>query len=116
MKMAIYLSCQKRNKERIEAEEEDEKVRKEKLRSMPLYKYVGETARSAFERGIEQHNDYVGLKVESHMLKHYLDKHEEEDIEKIKFGMKVKKLQELHSKGKLLKVLKSKIKRRTITF
>ena len=83
------LSCEKRDKEKIEAEEEDEKIREEKIRRMPLYKYVGETARSAFERGIEHHNDYEGLKIDSHMLKHYLEKHEDEDFEKIKFGMKI---------------------------
>ena len=38
---------------------------------------------------MEHLRDYTELKKESHMLKHYLDKHEEEEIENIKFGMRI---------------------------
>ena len=62
----------------------------EKL-SFPLYKYIGETARSAFERGAEHWDDVVNLSKGSHMLKHALSVHENEPLENIRFGMRVLK-------------------------
>ena len=55
--------------------------------------YIGETNRSTFERGIEHQNDVIGCKTSSHMLRHLLTVHEEEEEEwdKIKFGMKILK-------------------------
>ena len=56
-----------------------------------LYKYIGESARSCYERGSEHQSDVTQLKPGSHILKHYLDKHENESLETIreKFCMKV---------------------------
>ena len=39
------LTCELREVEKIENEEEDEKIRKEKLKSIKLYEYIRETSR-----------------------------------------------------------------------
>ena len=56
-----------------------------------LFKYVGETNRSCFERGSEHCAARRGFHKNSHMLKHIVDKHGEEDMRKIRFGMKAVK-------------------------
>ena len=54
-----------------------------------IFKYIGETARSAHERGNEHLDDIRQLKPSSHLLKHLLDKHEEENFDDIDFRMEV---------------------------
>ena len=84
-------------KERLEKiMDEEEKAqdnpmfsKEKKMKNISLYKYIGETARSGYERGLEHLRDYAEFKKESHMLKHYLDKHELEDMKKVKFGMRI---------------------------
>ena len=65
----------------------------EEKRRAKRYIYIGETNRSAYERGIEHQNDIQACKTSSHMLRHLIDQHEEEeeDWEKIRFGMKILK-------------------------
>ena len=57
----------------------------------PLYKYRGETCRSAYERGANHWSDVVSLNKSSHMLKHALSVHDNDPLEKIGFGMRVLK-------------------------
>ena len=85
------LNCEKTAREKILEEEKDEEKAKEKIKKIPLFKYIGETARSAYERGLEHLRDFQEMKLDSHMLKHFLEKHEEESMENIKFGMKITK-------------------------
>ena len=56
---------------------------------MKKYKYIGETSRSAFERGWEHLNDLAQLRTSSHMLKHIEGVHPDQDMSDIKFGMEV---------------------------
>ena len=56
-----------------------------------MFKYIGETNRSTFERGHEHLADMKYFKPGSHILKHIVDKHEGEDMEKIDIRMKVVK-------------------------
>ena len=56
---------------------------------MKIHKYVGETARSVFERIQEHRNDIETLKTSSHMLRHLLDSHENENWKEVEFGAKV---------------------------
>ena len=74
------MMCEGREVERIEEEEEDEKERVKKLKKIKLYKYVGETSRSFYERGLEQLRDKDELKMDSHMIKHFFDKHAEDCV------------------------------------
>ena len=57
------------------------------------YVYIGETNRSVYERGLEHVNDIASCKTSSHMLRHLIDVHEEEEDswEEIRFGMKILK-------------------------
>ena len=57
------------------------------------YKYIGETNYRPYERGLEHHNDIAACKTSSHMLRHLLEVHEEdeEDWPRIKFGMRIMK-------------------------
>merc|ERR1711867_184375 len=53
------LTCESREVKRIEEEEEDEK---EKIKKIKLFKYVGETSRSFYERGLEHLRDKEEIK------------------------------------------------------
>ena len=85
------ITCEQRSKEEIENEVEDEKERNRRMKEVPLYKYIGESSRSMYERGLEYQRDYEEMKKDSHMLKHYLDKHAGEEFEKMKFGARIVK-------------------------
>ena len=61
--------------------------------NIPLYKYIGETSRSAFERGLEHSNDCRLFSTSSHFLKHYLDRHTDDEIESVKMRMRMMKQQ-----------------------
>ena len=74
---------------RIEELELDKNEEIEKKRNIKLFKYVGETRRSAYERGWEHLNDFGQLKTSSHMLKHAVGQHEGQDTSEIKLGMKI---------------------------
>ena len=68
------------------------KIEEEK-RKLKRFIYIGETNRSAYERGVEHHADIAGCKTSSHMLRHLLAEHEEEEEkwDDIEFGMKIMK-------------------------
>ena len=57
--------------------------------AVQLHKYIGETARSSHERGLEHWGDAMSLNPKSHILKHFAEHHMGERIEEIKFNMKV---------------------------
>ena len=89
------LTCRDRQDAAIEEkfrEEGPERIEAEK-RKASRYIYVGESNRSAFERGKEHINDIGGCKPSSHMLRHLILVHEEEEEswKNIKFGMRILK-------------------------
>ena len=51
--------------------------------------YIGETARSAFERGEEHQKDLEHYRPKSHLLKHALIHHPEIEPNELKYGMKI---------------------------
>ena len=53
-------------------------------------KYIGETGRSAYERSIEHVNDYDRLEERSHLLRHYVLKHQDIRLDELEFGMRVR--------------------------
>ena len=65
----------------------EEKGRDKK--KIKVYKYIRESAKSAFERGLEHQNDRRSLNIRSRMLKHAVDRHEGTNPENIEFRMKV---------------------------
>ena len=57
-------------------------------REMVMAKYIGETARSTYERGFEHLSDLLNLSQKSHMLRHYVEAHMGEDFSQMKFHMR----------------------------
>ena len=79
-------------KKRKRDERENVKKKIENLKRDFKVKYVGETGRSSYERAKEHMSDFRNLVDTSHLLKHYILKHQDEmKIDEMKFGMRVKK-------------------------
>ena len=82
------LSCEDKEKERIqEMYGDDMKKIKEMEAKMIIPKYIGETSRSVYERGYEHLDQLASLSKNSIMLRHMVDKHENQDFSEIKWGM-----------------------------
>ena len=77
------LTCDRMRTQEIEDMEIDEKEKTELKKKIVQYKYIGETSRSAYERGWEHLNDLAGLKSTSHMLKHVVSTHQDQDMGEI---------------------------------
>ena len=83
------MNCEDMSKKEIDKmENKSDKEKRDLKRNISLYKYVGESSRSLYERGWEHEQDKNQLNTTSHMLKHIIQEHEGEDIEKIKFGIR----------------------------
>lgn len=84
------MTCQDRDmKEAEEKADGDIKKLKQLIENIKLYKYVGETARSLYERSFEHLTDYENLSTKSHMLKHAVEMHSGEGLDNIRFGIKI---------------------------
>ena len=83
------ITCERLELDKIEEQDLGEHEKTELKRKIKKYKYVGETGRSAYERGWEHLNDLAQLRTSSHMLKHCIGVHENSDMGEIQFGMKV---------------------------
>ena len=68
-----------------------EKEKAERIKNIMKYKYIGESARSAYERLWEHQHQLEQLSPESHMLKHIVEKHPDAKIENIEFRAKILK-------------------------
>ena len=68
---------------------DDEKIFKNLRDKIKMHKYIGETSRSIYERGWEHLHDFENLSIKSHLLKHAVEMHECEEINTLKFGIKV---------------------------
>ena len=88
-------TCKERGEKELEKKYEKEGKKKidEEKRKLTKYIYIGETNRSAYERGLEHQADVTSCKTSSHMLRHLLDMHEEEEEtwSDIKFSMRILK-------------------------
>ena len=62
---------------------------KKMKKEMRIHKYIGESSRSAYERGYEHLDKLASLNSQSHMLRHMVMRHEGEEFEKVKWGMNV---------------------------
>ena len=63
-------------------------VEGERGKGSAVAKYIGETARSTFERGFEHLSDLLNLSHKSHMLRDYVEAHMGEDFSSMKFHMR----------------------------
>ena len=87
------LTCSRRQDEEVQRKygQEGKKRVEEEKRKLKRFLYIGETNRSPYERALEHQNDVGACKTSSHMLRHLLEVHEEEekDWKMIKFGMRI---------------------------
>ena len=67
-----YISCKKNTKEKIKEQEEDKMKATKLIREIKKFKYIGETVGGAYERGLEHLRDFEEMKLDSHILKHYV--------------------------------------------
>ena len=82
------LTCQEKDIKTAEEQADGDPAKLKQLKEkIKLSKYVGETSRSVYERGFEHLSDYQNLSTKSHMLKHKVEKHPEEELDNIKFGI-----------------------------
>ena len=65
------------------------KVKETRNEEVQKFKYIGETSRSAFERGVEHYKDLEFTRPNSHMLKHAVIHHPDLDPRMIDFRMKI---------------------------
>ena len=83
-------TCVRKEIQEIDKEEDlDEKERMERIKRIKKYKYVGESSRSAYERGLEHQDGLEKLDENNHMMKHVASHHQDMELEEVKFGMKV---------------------------
>ena len=85
------ISCEEKERKRIQETVEDGEKKKELLKKIKVPSYVGESSRSAYERGFEHLNKLATLSSDSHMLRHMVDVHKGEDFQEVRWGMFVKK-------------------------
>ena len=90
---AVYetwcATCENRDRDEKHGSGGDESGSEGKKSEITLHKYIGETSRSVHERGMENLLDARSLNSGSHILKHYLESHEMEELDQIEFNMKV---------------------------
>ena len=63
-------TCEEKEKKRIDELDIEEDEKRKMTREVRLHKYIGETSRSTYERGLEHLRDLSEMKAQSHMLKH----------------------------------------------
>ena len=84
------LTCETKMLEEIELEAgDDNEKRKELEKNLQVPKYIGESSRSAYERGFEHLDMLARLSSKSMMLKHILAVHENKDMSEIEWGMSI---------------------------
>ena len=83
------LTCQELETNKIIEQDLTQQEKVEQQTKIKLFKYIGETSRSCYERGWEHLNDLTSLKSSSHMLKHIVNSHPEQDPKEVHFGMKI---------------------------
>ena len=82
-------TCYRAEIDKIDEEEGDEEEKERKKKRIKMYKCIGETARSVYERGMEHLLALEKMEEDSHMMKHIAIKHSDKDIDDVKFGMRV---------------------------
>ena len=80
--------CRKENVEKLGDTENNKRKMQEQIEKED-YVYIGESSRSANERGLEHIKDLEYLRDKSHMLKHAVMKHPEMHPSEVEFGMDI---------------------------
>ena len=88
MKSAEKEEGKKKRKHEEETSGQKHEKREKHKREIKV-KYVGETGRSTYERGVEHVSDYLNYDDGRHLLKHYLTCHQNIKMLDVRFGMKI---------------------------
>ena len=84
------VTCLDKDTEQAEIQAEGDKTKLKLLTDrIRVHKYIGETCWSKFERSWEHLNDLENQSIKSHLLKHAVEMHGQEELNTLKFGMKV---------------------------
>ena len=88
------MTCLEKDRRTMEDSEEykameDETMKKRKLENIPRYKYLGESSRSAYERGKEHQKALEKLDKDNHLMKHVANFHQGEEMSDVRFGLKI---------------------------
>ena len=86
--------CRSKKEREMNETEKNEVGNKKKTKNnmeddVEIYRYIGETSRSTNERGSEHKKDLEHKRPRSHLLRHCVEIHENEDPDKIEFGMRM---------------------------
>ena len=84
--MTWCQTCYDNDVEKLEGSKEEIEDKKKRIK---YHLYIGESSRSAFERGSEHLAGIKRLMSSNHFLKHLVDKHKNEDWDKIEMRMKI---------------------------
>ena len=85
----MWCQCLEKEEEKLrERIEDDEEYEREKQK-IKVWKYIGESSRSTYERAYEHQYGLKNLSTNSYMLKHGIDCHEETATEVGRFHIKV---------------------------
>ena len=78
-------TCLREEQLKIDEEDIPEKEKEDKKMRIPRHKYIGETARSVYERGMEHRNGLEKMEEENHMMKHIANYHQDKEIGEVRF-------------------------------
>ena len=110
MRSCVYETwcetCLRNEKSKIDEEEIADKEKEEKKRKITIYKYIGETARSVYERGLEHRIGLEKLDEVNNMMKHIVQHHQDMEIKEVEFGIKVLKYTQSAMERQILESVK----------
>ena len=87
---SIEESKKKRKRNQYEVDKKEMKTERKKKKNYKV-KYIGETGRSGYERGLEHLKDFENCEETSHLLKHYLLYHKDIKKNDMRFGMRLRR-------------------------
>ena len=101
-------TCLREEQDKIDDEEDiSDKEKEEEKGRIKINKYVGETAKSVYERGMEHQNGLEKMEEENHMMmKHIANYHQDKEIGEVKFGIRVLKFTQSGLERQILKSVK----------
>ena len=83
-------SKKKRKRNQYEVDKKEMKTDRKKKKNYKV-KYIGETGRSGYERGLQHLKDFENCEETSHLLKHYLLYHKDIKKNDMRFGMRLRR-------------------------
>ena len=100
-------TCLREEQDRIDDEEDtSDKEKEEKKSRIKVHRYIGETARSVYERGLEHQSGLEKMEEDNHMMKHMANYHQDKEIGEVNFGIRVVKFTQSALERQILESVK----------